>query len=343
MSTITLESSTVRTSQAGAQIRCRAGAFTGRMTRPPTRLVPVLLGFAVALATAAAPAAAQGVAPRADSASMISGTSESSMRSQIEEWMIDPRITAELGGELRFITSRIGVGDQALHFTDIGLASFTIRHAFSARAEVAAAIDLLAKQPSWLDEPALQGAHLGARFALAKHWVAWARAAGSPLLADLGFLAETSVGVETRTRIDRTVAFQAALGAAQTSLFLDGGAKPSLTELVSGGQALLRAPHGEAGMWLGVDYRIPLHHRDRGGLVLDPQTRLGFNLGCVLGWIDDWDLYVAGSVVDRGDDGAPATQLPVLDGGFDQVNLVFGAVRRWERKEIPPSALELAY
>jgi hypothetical protein len=306
------------------------------MTQPTRLVVPALL------AALAGPAAAQSVTPTLDAASRVSGT-ESSMRSQIEEWMIDPRIATEVGGQLRFITARAGLDGEPLRFTDVGLASLAVRHTFGARAEIAAAIDLLAKQPGGLDAAPIQGVSLGVRLALARNWVAWASFAGAPLLGDLGYLAETSLGVEARSRIDRTVAFKGALGLSATPLLLDAGGRPWFAEVVASGQVLLRAPHGEAGMWIGADYRVPLLDRDRGGVELDPQTRLGFNTGVVLGWIPRWDLFAAFAVIDRGDEGAPASQLPVLDGGFDQVQLVFGATRRWERKDVPPAAAALAY
>jgi hypothetical protein len=265
------------------------------------------------------------------------------VRSTASEWMIDPRFTTEVGAELRFLTSRVGLADEPLRFTDVGLAGLSVRHAFGARAEIAAGVDLLAKHPTWLDEPVLQSLHAAARVALASHWVLWARAAGSPLLGGLGRGGQASGGLEARSRIHETIAFQGTLGGAYTPLLLEGGDRAWLAELAATGQALVRTPGGEAALWLGADYRIPLAHRDAPALVLDPQVRLGFTAGCVLGWIDRWDLYAAVGVIDRGEADAPGTTLPILDGGFDQTQVVFGAVRRWERDEVPGTAGSLAY
>ena len=40
-----------------------------------------------------------------------------------------------------------------------------------------------------------------------------------------------------------------------------------------------------------------------------------------------------GAVIDRGDLGAPATVLPILDGGFDQKQLTLGVTYRSGQRE----------
>jgi hypothetical protein len=59
---------------------------------------------------------------------------------------------------------------------------------------------------------------------------------------------------------------------------------------------------------------------------VDPQPRLDFHVGTVLS-LDKWDLFAEFAVVDRGDMVDPATRLPVLDGGFDQRQVMFGVTR----------------
>jgi hypothetical protein len=40
--------------------------------------------------------------------------------------------------------------------------------------------------------------------------------------------------------------------------------------------------------------------------------------------VDHWDVFAKVVIIDRGELGMSATQLPILDGGFDQHQLVLG-------------------
>jgi hypothetical protein len=50
-------------------------------------------------------------------------------------------------------------------------------------------------------------------------------------------------------------------------------------------------------------------------------------MGTVLSLVKDWDIYADFAVIDRGDINNPATRLPILDGGFDQRQIIFGVTR----------------
>ena len=104
--------------------------------------------------------------------------------------------------------------------------------------------------------------------------------------------------------------------------------KPDFSELRRESHYEIEA-RGEFAGWLGVDYRVPLATVDE-DTMLDPQVRLNFQLGAMIGYVGKWDLYVIYAVVDRGDVESPDTTLPLLDGGFDQSQLVFGAARRFD-------------
>jgi hypothetical protein len=75
---------------------------------------------------------------------------------------------------------------------------------------------------------------------------------------------------------------------------------------------------------------------------IDPNTRLDVTLGSVYAVVKDWDVYVEGSIVDRGDAGMATTMLPILDGGFDQRQLTVGVVYRMERGDRRSAPLALA-
>jgi len=83
----------------------------------------------------------------------------------------------------------------------------------------------------------------------------------------------------------------------------------------STGEASFRTSGGEIGGCVGADHRIPVAHGDAGDPAgaVDRQVRLGLELGGVVGDIDD-----------------PSTTVPVLDGGFDPLQIVLGAARRFD-------------
>jgi hypothetical protein len=53
----------------------------------------------------------------------------------------------------------------------------------------------------------------------------------------------------------------------------------------------------------------------------------------VLSLADDWDVWVRGAVIDRGEITARGSVLPILDGGFDQQQLTLGIAYRSEKRD----------
>lgn len=297
------------------------------------------LALAFLAVTAATPAA---LAQVEDSTpAVVSGDSMSvagaSVRSYAADWLVNPFRELEVESSFRFVTapeSNLTADDDGeLRFTDVGIFHAGARYSFARRFEVAAGVDLLAKQPSYLDEPAFDGADLGFRYSLGKNWALWAGGGGGPLLDDAGAWGDAAAGLQARTSIDETIRFQASAGVSGTRLFMgEDSGRPWFTELVSHGEALLRTPRGEVAGWLGVDYRVPLADID-GTVQIDPKVRLNFQLGFMLGYVNKWDLYMIYAVVDRGDIEEPDTTLPILDGGFDQSQIIFGAARRFDLED----------
>jgi hypothetical protein len=285
---------------------------------------------AALLLTSTTPALAQ---DRAEAVALGGSTSGSSVRSYAADWLINPFRELEVGASFRFVTAPesnlTDDDDGELRFTDVGIFRAALRYSFARKLEVAGGIDLLAKQPSFLDEPPFYGADLGLRYGLGRNWAAWLRTAGGPLLADIGAWGEGAAGLQARTSIDDTIRFQASMGLSGTRLFMGDDGRPWFTELVSHGEAIWRTPRGEFAGWLGVDYRVPLATVDE-DIMLDPQVRLNFQLGAMIGYVGKWDLYFIYGIVDRGDVEDPATTLPLLDGGFDQSQIIFGANRRFD-------------
>jgi hypothetical protein len=290
------------------------------------------------LGQASAPDSAKPTAAAAEIGALEgSGSTSGSVRSYLADWLVNPFRQLEVSGTLRFLTAPASdlraEHDGRLRFTDVALFHPAVRYSFGERFELAGGIDLLAKQPSYLDEPAWNGGNLGFRFSLGKKWALWASGGAGPLLDDAGAWGSGAGGLQARTSIDETIRFQAAAGVSGTRLYMgEDSGRPWFTELVSHGEALLRAPRGEVAGWLGVDYRVPLADAD-GTVEIDPQVRLNFQLGFMLGYVSKWDLYMVYAVIDRGDVEDPDTTLPMLDGGFDQSQIIFGAARRFDLED----------
>jgi hypothetical protein len=78
--------------------------------------------------------------------------------------------------------------------------------------------------------------------------------------------------------------------------------------------------------------------------VWDGLARRSFDLGTTLGlsvgaWARSrttgWELFAILTVVDRGELDDPSTQLPILDGGFDQTQLSLGVQHRFQPPDPP--------
>jgi len=300
----------------------------------PTR---VLLALLFVTAATARTAFAQVDSAQGTSYSGTESLSVASVRSYAEDWLVNPFRQLELEGAFRWITapeSNLTTDDDGeLRFTDVGIFHAGARYSFAQRFEVAGGFDLLAKQPSYLDEPVWNAGNLGLRYSLGKNLAMWAGGGGGPLLHDAGAWGDAAGGLQARTQIDETIRFQASAGLSGTRLFMgEDSGRPWFTELSSHGEAILRAPRGEMAGWIGIDYRVPLAHSD-GNLEIDPQVRLNFQLGLMIGYVRDWDLYAIYGVVDRGDVESPETTLPLLDGGFDQSQFILGAARRFDLED----------
>jgi hypothetical protein len=314
----------------------------------PAALAAALAGLALAAAPTAARADDQQPEPDADpapetrpeptvppagrtydlTAEAISGT-RGDVRANVSDWAVGPP-GWDVGGELRLITSDQGLGSEPrLKLSDVGILRARLRATASRRIETVGALDVLAKQPSYTDELVVQGATFGVKVAVTRRWALSTSLAAGPTLDDSGYWGGGGTAMIYRAHPDETLSFQVAAGASATALRLDdGGEDPWLTELSGSGMIMIHSPNGWFGMWLGAGLNVPVVHSDQ----LDPATRLDLTIGTVYAVVKDWDIYIEAGIFDRGDAGHPATQLPILDGGFDQRTIVIGVTRRFEGK-----------
>ena len=248
------------------------------------------------------------------------------VRTNLSDWAVGPP-GWDVGGEMVFITSDLGLADdRPLKLTDVGILRARLRYTATRRIELSAAVDALAKQPAYTDELAFQGGRGAMKIAVSRAWALAAGVAGGPALGD-GQWGSAATGVVYRKHPHETLSFQLHGGALATALRLPAD-DPWLTEVTAGGRIMLHTPNGWFGAWAGAELAFPVVHHE----ALDPATRLDVELGMAYAVVDDWDLFVEASIRDRGDAGLPATQLPILDGGFDQRQLIVGVVRRFDGK-----------
>jgi hypothetical protein len=254
------------------------------------------------------------------------GYDYSSPRQKAGDNLLMPDGDIELGGEMAFVTADESLGNAEVKFTDVALLRLHVRRSIKRKVELVAGTTILPKQPSYTDEPVWQSAMVGVRGAAAQKWVLNVGGAGGMMLGNTGWWWTAGAGMATKRRVHETLTFELGANGSYTRLVPDGpGDDPWLVEAGMAGDILLHTPRGEIGAWIGSSFSIPVVHADLAAL--DPQPRLDFHIGMVYALIERWDLYVEFQVVDRGDLGYPATLLPILDGGFDQNQLVFGLVR----------------
>jgi hypothetical protein len=252
-----------------------------------------------------------------------------SARGVAREWMVLPS-GLELTGELTFVTADAALGGGDLALSDVGILTLRARTALPGPMELVAEVDLLPKQPSYTDEMIWQGGSLGLRVQIPDHQVAIAlTSTGGPMLGDLGWWGSGGLAVEARKRLADIMTFRGSAGGTGTLLAptADDRDRAWLVEAGLGGSVLFRDPWGKVGGWLGVGYAVPVAHDGddpMSGEALDPQPRLDLHLGTVVALVDEWDVYIDAAVIDRGELDAMATRLPILDGGFDQRQLMIG-------------------
>jgi hypothetical protein len=303
-------------------------------------LCTIFVSLAGALAAAVSPASAQPYEQA--SASAGSTASFDSRRAKTRPSMLMSDGSLTVGADISFVTAAGGLGAGEILFTDLVLLRPRLRYALGDKSEVFAGTTLLPKQPSFTDELVWQGGYIGALFGISRRFAVFAQAAGGPLMDSAGWWTGFDTGVQARKVLEKVVVFQGALGGSGSFLWFDEDTAEQFwfAEVAAHGEILFQPPRGEVGAWIGVDYRVPVAHNPSGpdalsGASLDPQTRVNFHMGFVLAALKGWDLYVEYSILDRGDIEAPATTLPILEGGFDQRHLVFGILRRYNIRTAP--------
>ncbi len=264
-----------------------------------------------------------------------------SHRGAAEDYLVMPS-GGELTAQMRFITADQMLDGGSIKFTDLALFGLSARWSLFSRLELGVSVDLLPKQPAGTDEKPWQSVGGQLRSPLGKHVAIQIAGGGGHLMNHSGKWTSESLTLEWKKPIAEVLAFDVQGGI--VGLGLDAPNTPSnafITEVSINTTAMFREPKGHWGGWLGIGYSVPVQASGRDpttDLAIDPQPRLNFHAGTVVSLVKKWDLYIDIAVVDRGDRASPTTQLPILNGGFDQQQIIFGITRHIESKpSAPPS------
>lgn len=275
-------------------------------------------------------AAADGIeaAPQADE--MITVTGAESRRGVAEDYLVMPS-GGELDGQMKFIMADQGLAGRPLKFSDLGVFGIAGRWSVFDKLELSASVDLVPKQPSYTSEKPWQDVGFGIRSPLGHHVALALQGGGGHLLDSTGMWTHESLMLEWKKPIDREfLAFDVRGGIDGLGLQKAQTQGAFMTEVAVSTSAMFREPSGHWGAWLGIGYAVPVQKSGMDpttGLAIDPQPRLDFHVGTVLAIVKEWDLFADFAVIDRGDASNPATELPILDGGFDQKQIIFGVTR----------------
>lgn len=260
---------------------------------------------------------------------------EKSHRGVAQDYLVLPS-GGELTAQMKFLTADAMLDGDGLKFTDLGLFGISGRWSLFTRLELAASVELLPKQPSFTEEKPWQSVGFSLRSPLGRQIALAVSGGGGHLLGHQGKWIGESLSIEWKKQIDEDfLAFDVQLGVNGLGVSSPDTTMSSayLTEAAMRTTALFHEPHGHWGGWIGIGYAVPLQSTGKDPtteLKIDPQPRLDFHLGTVLSLVPKWDIYADFAILDRGDRENPATMLPILDGGFDQKQIIFGITRHIE-------------
>jgi hypothetical protein len=281
-------------------------------------------------------------------AAVSGGWQDISRRQQGSDDLVADARELEISSQMVFVTSGAAMtaGVPELLFTDVGLWRTDVAYNPLPRLRLAGSVELLAKQPSTIDEPFFQAAGLGVQFNTSARTALTLGVDVGSMMGDSGNHGGVGLGFQGRKRMNEIVSWEGRVGVGATQLWFDADTEEPFWFAEAGGSGEVQICWGPCerrfgATWFGIDLAVPVYHHPDGadartGLELDPHTRLGFTTGSFARISKHWDMFVSVSWVDRGDVEKPETQLPILDGGFDQVQLGLGLTAHWRLEACKP-------
>ncbi len=267
--------------------------------------------------------------PDVERAIALGDSMSGSARAKSQSWLVAPKGTYVIGGRLRFLNSdATPFSDEAAKMTDLALFDVTARASLGSELELGLGMSVLAKEITGTDESVFQGGFASLRVGLAKWAAIDLGSSARPLIADQGWILNPAAALVFRGDAHRFLRFTGGVAGVWNNLFINDQDRLSFGEVGVHGEIVFPIENNFAA-WAGSDYRVPLSGKSSGAMELDPQPRLGVRAGCAFTFVPQWNLFAEYSIIDRGDLQRPATTLPVIDGGFDQRQLIIGVSRRF--------------
>jgi hypothetical protein len=256
-----------------------------------------------------------------------------SHRGVAQDYLVMPS-GGEVTAQMRFLMAEPILADSEMKFTDLALFGVGGRWSVFSKLELSLEANFLAKQPSFTDEKPWQSIGGAVRSPIGKRAALQISAAGGHLIGHQGMWTKEALMIEWRKPIHELMQFDLAGGVDGVSLSAPKSSSAFITEVAFNTSVLFKVER-VWGAWAGVGYAVPIAFRGQDPttkLSVDPQPRLDVRIGTAVSFVDEWDVFVEAAVVDRGDVEDPATRLPILDGGFDQKQIVVGVTRHFEGK-----------
>jgi hypothetical protein len=275
----------------------------------------------------------------------VMNVSRGSHRGVAQDYLVAPS-GGELTSSMKFLMTEPSLGGEAMKFSDLALWSVGGRWAIYPRLELSLEASFLAKQPSFTDEKPWQSIGGAIRSSLSRHAALQVTAAGGHLIGHEGMWTKEALLLQWRKPIARVMQFDIAAGVDGASLSAPRAPSAYIAEVALMTSALFREPSGHWGGWVGLGYAVPVAYRGADpttGMSVDPQPRLDFRIGTVLSLVKNWDLFAELAIIDRGDMENPATRLPIMDGGFDQQQVILGVTRHFEGRRDSSDDDNVAY
>lgn len=275
---------------------------------------------------AKAPTAAADVMVFADQDIRRQGADQATPTSRELEWKTG----------LTFVSGRdVAPSGDAVRFTDIGLLHTQVSYAPYEKMRISAHGTALLKQPAQTNNAIFQSAGLGVQLQLAEHWAGTFGATHGNLLEKIGTYQRGGLGVLGRRRMNEMLQWEVAAGVQGVHVAPSEPATTSwqLDAVVTASAQLCfdRCERRYGAAWLGMDAGFPI--ADATNSPYETNNRLGLLAGAFAPVSKQWDMYTTLAWIDHGDAEVPLSQLPILDGGFDQLQWTVGLIwhRAWKR------------
>lgn len=221
------------------------------------------------------------------------------------------------------------------------------RFSIGNRVELAAGVALPPKQDEVTADPKLFDGVVMGRYAISNLQSLYVFGSAKRLLQlgglkDDGVWGDAAAGWNGQSFIDtrKFVAFTWHLGANADRAFFTVR-HPWLVEAAAG-LGLRGTVMRVFELGAGADFRFPLVSGGRAywapdAPVINPQTRVDLYLQASVQFATGWSIGASVIRGDRGDINSPATVLPIVDGGYDQISFVASFSYRGVRQSSPPT------